>query len=74
MGLHENLKLCCYKWCDQESEQPTELEKIFKNHIHEREIVSRPVSKSNKVSLGTQQTQLAIEYCTVIGLWYFPHK
>ena len=68
MGLHENLKFCCYKGCDQESGQPTEWEKIFKKHIHGKELVSRPVCKSNKVSLGTQQTQLAIEFCTVIGL------
>ena len=68
MGLHENLKLCYYKRCDQESGQPTEWEKIFKNHIHERELVSRPVCKSNKVSLSNQQTQLAIAFCIVIGL------
>ena len=67
-GTTLKFKALLLQGMDQESEQPTEWEKIFKKHIHEKELVSRPVCKSNKVSLGTQQTQLAIEFCTVIGL------
>ena len=32
------------------------------------------IHKSNKVNLGTQLTQLTIQYCIVIGLQYFSHK
>ena len=32
------------------------------------------ICKSNRVSLGTQLSQLAIQYCNVIGLKYFSPK
>ena len=39
------------------------------NEFHfEGALVSPTCSKSNKVSLGTQLTQSAIEYCPVTGL------